>query len=308
MNERTDEPAEHDAERGQGADAGTPPHEPVSPGAMIRAARERAGLGPDELAAQLHLARGVLEALEHDQFERLSEPVYARGYYRKCAKALVLPEQELLAAYESRVQPKAPAVAPLKIPLAGGTQPPRRTTTPRSLLLLLLIAAAVGAGIWLWQRPPMLPRRAPVAAPVMPPRAVPPPATPNPSESQPPRSPLSALDEHLGSIAAEPGAAEPGTAETPEIAPPIAPAAAPGGLKLSFNERSWAHVEDSAGAVLLDGVRRRGEVHELSGQPPYSVYLGYAPGVAVEFDGQPVDLKPYTRDNHVARLTLPPSQ
>ena len=32
---------------------------------------------------------------------------------------------------------------------------------------------------------------------------------------------------------------------------------------------------------------------------------GNAPGVALEFNGQPVDLGPYTQSNRTARLTLP---
>lgn len=51
-----------------------------SPGALLKQARERAGLGPDDLAGQLKLAKGTLEALERDDFAALSEPVYVRGY------------------------------------------------------------------------------------------------------------------------------------------------------------------------------------------------------------------------------------
>ena len=70
----------------------------AGPGRVIRQARERARLGIEELASMTRLARSTLEALERDDFSTLTEAVYVRGYYRKCAKVLNLPEAELIAA------------------------------------------------------------------------------------------------------------------------------------------------------------------------------------------------------------------
>lgn len=95
--------------------------ERLSPGALIRRARERARMAPEELAAQTKLARSALEALERDDFNTLIEPVYVRGYYRKCAKVLDVSERELLDAYEARVAPRQPAL-PSKLRLASGTE------------------------------------------------------------------------------------------------------------------------------------------------------------------------------------------
>ena len=88
------------------------------PGRLIRLARERARLGLPELAGLTKLAPATLEALERDDFSVLNEPVYVRGYYRKCAKALSMSEQELLSAYEKLVAPRAPA-APTKLLLGS---------------------------------------------------------------------------------------------------------------------------------------------------------------------------------------------
>src|SRR6185503_2912042 len=97
-----------------------PPPELPSPGALLRAARERAGLGADDLAGQLKLAKGTLEALERDDFAALSEPVYIRGYYRKIAKVLPVAETELIEAYNARNKPAKNTPAMQRIPLAGG--------------------------------------------------------------------------------------------------------------------------------------------------------------------------------------------
>ena len=42
-----------------------------------------------------------------------------------------------------------------------------------------------------------------------------------------------------------------------------------------------------------------------SGKPPYSIFLGNAPGVTMEFGGQPVDLRPLTQGNSTARFSVP---
>ena len=100
--------------------AGNEPFESTSqgPGRLIRLARERARTGIPELAGLTKLAPATLEALERDDFAVLNEPVYVRGYYRKCAKALAISEQELLTAYEKLVAPRAPQ-APTKLLLGG---------------------------------------------------------------------------------------------------------------------------------------------------------------------------------------------
>ena len=83
-------------------------HAPVSPGALIRQGRERMNLSLDDLAGVTKLSYNKLEALERDDYSALLEPVYVRGYYRKCAKVLNLSEKALLDAYKNRVAPKQP--------------------------------------------------------------------------------------------------------------------------------------------------------------------------------------------------------
>lgn len=116
--------------------------ERLSPGALIRRARERARMAPEELAAQTKLARTALDALERDDFNTLIEPVYVRGYYRKCAKVLGMSEKELLDAYEARVAPRAP-VLPAKLRLASGTELGTGSRLPIPLAAVGAVAATV---------------------------------------------------------------------------------------------------------------------------------------------------------------------
>lgn len=116
--------------------------ERLSPGALIRRARERARMAPEELAAQTKLGRSALDALERDDFNTLMEPVYVRGYYRKCAKVLDVSERELLDAYEARVAPRSPSL-PSKLRLASGTELGTGSRLPIPLAAVGAVAAVI---------------------------------------------------------------------------------------------------------------------------------------------------------------------
>lgn len=72
-----------------------------APGASLRKVRQSLGLTEDEVAIQLHLSRGVIEALENDQFEQLHGTTFARGYLRAYAKLLNLPAEEIIASFNT---------------------------------------------------------------------------------------------------------------------------------------------------------------------------------------------------------------
>ncbi|MDP3293581.1 MAG: DUF4115 domain-containing protein [Nevskia sp.] len=286
-----------------------------SPGRMVRAARERAKMGIEELAVQTRLARPTLEALESDDFSTLHEAVYVRGYYRKCAKVLKLPEAELVAAYDKLLGPKAPPL-PTKLLLSSGggstMGSPKGSIGRRggpSLLLVLAVAIAIGAGIW------FMVHESPISTP------------PTESISTPPApvfvpvpapAPTSSIDAQPSVAASEFATPTPGdvqvsgaalTAAEPSasaVASPVEPAVAgSGALVLDFNAKSWVRVDDADGRLLLSGNQRAGDHQVLRGRLPYALFVGYAPGVTVEFDGKPFDLKPHIRDNATARINLP---
>lgn len=147
------------------------PQLPPAPGPAIKAARASANLSLEDLSAETKLARATLEALEADQFELLSESVYVKGYYRKCAKVLGLDGDRLIEGYLARV-PKAgkPSIAapPGKVLLSDGDSMDT-ASGGRWWLAILIIALVLGLLAWWWQRadinteaPPVL-----VAPPVL---------------------------------------------------------------------------------------------------------------------------------------------
>ncbi|MHC8304407.1 RodZ domain-containing protein [Pseudomonas sp. PB3P13] len=92
---------------------------------------------------------------------------------------------------------------------------------------------------------------------------------------------------------------------TPTIPAPAATAAVAGQgqVQLQFTADCWTQVTDGTGKVLLSGLKRKGENVSVSGKPPFAVRLGYARGAQVSYNGQVVDVAPFT-SGETARLKL----
>jgi cytoskeleton protein RodZ len=76
-----------------------------------------------------------------------------------------------------------------------------------------------------------------------------------------------------------------------------------GQVQLQFTADCWTQVTDGSGKVLLSGLKRKGDSVSVSGKPPFSVRLGFARGVQVSYNGQAVDVAPFT-SGETARLKL----
>ncbi|MDR6927230.1 helix-turn-helix domain-containing protein [Pseudomonas sp. BE134] len=90
------------------------------------------------------------------------------------------------------------------------------------------------------------------------------------------------------------------TAPAPVTAAPVA---GQGQVQLKFTADCWTQVTDGAGKVLLSGLKRKGDSVSVSGKPPFSVRLGFARGAQVSYNGQAVDVAPFT-SGETARLKL----
>ena len=110
-------------------DAAAPlPEEPGSttPGAYLRAQRERRGLSLEQLAAQTKIPRRQLELLEHDRFEELPGMVFTKGFLRCCARALELDPDAVLGLLYEREREQLRARRRDAVPAAAPEAPKRR--------------------------------------------------------------------------------------------------------------------------------------------------------------------------------------
>jgi cytoskeleton protein RodZ len=75
-------------------------------------------------------------------------------------------------------------------------------------------------------------------------------------------------------------------------------------VRFTLGAASWIEVYDNNGKRLYYDLAAAGSNLELSGAGPLQVFLGNAPGVSLELNGAPFDLKPYARPDNTARFKL----
>ena len=268
-----------------------PPADTGSPGLSLREAREQAGLSIEELSSRTRIARQTLEAMEADEFEALLEPVYVRGYYRKCAQVLEIDDRPLVEAYTRLyTPPPTPAPARLRLAPSGDLDGSSRISGFRMGIVAPIILIVLIGAVWLVLKAPTtrsIDESVTLIDPDDPGVIV--------SDALPP------VDEEEEVFTAE---------SSIDTAAPVeetaaSPATSSTALELQFKSLSWARVKDAQGQSLLSGVIAEGETHRLEGKPPYSVFLGNAPGVTVRFGGTEIDTKPHTDSNAAARFTVP---
>lgn len=164
-------------------------------------------------------------------------------------------------------------------------------------------AAATEAGS-ASETPAETPAPATTPAPAVP--AVAPAEPAAPAASTPPATPVAP-------VATAPAAAAPVAPATP-VAPvataaantQAAPAEIPAGsakVQIQFTADCWTQVTDGNGKVLFSAIKRKGDSLDLSGKPPFAVRLGFARGAQVSYNGQAVDVAPFT-SGETARLKL----
>ncbi|NWF11412.1 helix-turn-helix domain-containing protein [Pseudomonas salomonii] len=89
------------------------------------------------------------------------------------------------------------------------------------------------------------------------------------------------------------------------ISPPTTSAliAGDGHIQITFIADCWTQVTDGNGKVLFSGLKRKGDTLDQGGKPPLTLRLGFARGAQVAYNGQPVDVAPFT-SGETARLKL----
>ncbi|GLH17964.1 Cro/Cl family transcriptional regulator [Pseudomonas atacamensis] len=113
-------------------------------------------------------------------------------------------------------------------------------------------------------------------------------------------------------VVAAPATPAPNVPATPAPAAPVAqapsaeaaaPIAGEGQVQLQFTGDCWAQVTDGRGKVIFSGLKHKGDSVSVSGKPPLNVRLGVARAAQVSYNGQPVDIAPFT-SGETARLKL----
>ena len=273
-----------------------------SVGHQLRSRRVERGVELSNVSHALRIEVTLIEALEANRFDAFSAPVFAKGYLKRYAEYLGLPQQEIMAGYFDQVgREDAPMVGPNR---------PITLRDERQRFMWIVLAIVFGViltAAFFWWRSGDDPAPAPL-------------------NSIAPLSELlefSAGEQALSLPAAPPARAVPGNVEKdPE---PVAAAAEPDStsadtatavadnvvaaparltIGLEFNEDCWAEVTDASGTRLFYGLGRPGARSRFSGVPPIAFLFGNIAGVTLTIDGAPYTVPRESRQGNLARFVI----
>jgi len=255
-----------------------------SPGQRLRAAREKLDLDIKTVAKKLHMNEKSIVALESDNYEMFPAPIYVSGFLRNYARLLNLPPEPIVESYESLGKEAPPILSDLTANI------PRRRHKGIESWAGYLAAGGVLLMLLVWMMPsgnrsidegvPSLTENQP--EPVA--------STPEADNEQP-------LEMDSESPEAVPEAVISNTVSEPPLPIPSDT------LVLNFTADSWVEITDSTGRRVFYSMGKAGETSTLLGIAPFSVLLGYSPGVSIEYNGKPFDQSPFVRQD-VARFKL----
>ena len=276
-----------------------------TPGALIIAARKRAGLSQSELAGKVNLLISQIIALETDRFELLPGAMFVRAYLRNIARVLAVDEATLIEAYQQQLPLVAPAAIHSRTAEVGSMRRPIKLDRVSSARRHwgLAVAALVVTSLWGWQQ-----RGHDVGRALS--------LTPDAANGETTALP-GGIEEALS------GNAETRLMDSVELLSPTkanSPAASPAGtttasvdssvaqqqlaagdskivtaegdqLSLRFSADCWVEIKDRDNRVLVASLKHADERLQLQGRGPFRVLLGFAPGVEMAYNGTPVNIE-----------------
>mgnify|MGYP002629565500 CR=1 FL=1 len=279
--------------------------EPVlTAGALIRRAREAAGLHIAALAVALKVPVKKLEALEADRFELLPDAVFVRALAGSVCRTLKVDPTDIFQLLPSQSSPRPDHRVEIRRVLEGATISTNQKTfsgtlsRPAILVGLVLVLGAL-ALVFL---PPFdfsPTKTEPVDVDV----ANPPPLPVMAVEPAPPEQARVAPGAAKGAGVFNSSGVVSGQVTSIAAVVPAASPPTTGIVVFKPTADSWVEVTDAKGIVLLRRQLVSGEVAGASGALPLSAIVGRADVTQVQIRGQSFDLAPVTRDN-VARFEV----
>jgi cytoskeleton protein RodZ len=301
---------------------------------QLVAAREQRGMGKGEVAQRLKLHPRQLDALERGDWAALPGRAFARGCARSYGRLLGVDVEPLLRsiggfAEAEALRPTSTLAAPM--PRSGGfgfDGEGKGSRWPWALLGVIgVIAVALFFGrdgdvskVGSWIGGTQAPATADGAGTTPPSGSAADQArTPSPGTTLVP-PPLLMPPAGPGAAASTPaaGAAAPGPGAVPVVPPapppppppvvvaPPPPPPPPPPIRLTVKQDAWVDVRQADGKSIFVGTVRPAAPLELKGEAPFSLTIGNANQVTLEFEGNPVDLKPVTTSpNNIAKVKVP---
>lgn len=300
----------------------------ASAGERLKKARLALGLSVSDVSTRLKLSKGKIESFECGDVASVATPVFVAGYLRAYARLLELPEDEVLADFGilSTMQPslgEAASEVPVfestslentgspseKVIFTKLSSPENASWNSVSLLTSIVLVMMVVAAVYfalldsesadsvkvvpaisgVLETAPLLSAEdsagVAVETPAMESSAGQAPAI---VHEVPVETPVTVA----ASVSTE--NAEPAAANEAEQEDTAVEAVNQSELALVFNGDSWVEVTDSRGERLVYRLAKAGMSRTVTGVAPFTVQLGYVPGVEIFYNGEPYDLSRFS--------------
>ncbi len=284
----------------------------ISAGEQLKHLREQKNFSIQDIASRLNLEARIIEAIEKNDFELLSAATYARGYLRSYAKILGADPEVIISSYNDSA-PEPPEIIPEvkhATQTSSSDKPVKAFTYLISLTLVILLVA------W-WQSNFIVENMNLIVnkdaneddnaayALSYPIEVVEHPASPffrapDTSEKEDLFTPVN------DSIIETTDDANINEGDDSEDSYPInvtSDSDGPDSLVLRLTADSWIEVFDSLENKVYLNLAREGQILSLRGTAPFTIVIGLASAVSVEFNAEEFNIEPYTRGG-IARFSL----
>lgn len=306
-----------------------------NPGEILRQKRLSLGWSQAQVAQNLNLSERIIEQLESGNYQQMPGHTFARGYTKAYGKLLGLDQVELVRTFDGYTGTDAKGSTVHS--LGRLDEPVRLSRNVLRFVSFILVVLIIAMGLFWWQErsrqassasavsmehvevegadgkteihPIDEPEEQPPVTAQQPAATLPSPVgTPTPDANAvaamtaPTAAPTPAPV--TGSTSPAPTAPAAATPAAPASAPAAAPVAGSDSLNIRFSANCWTQVSDGNGKILFSGVKKGGESLEYASiKAPVNIRLGFARGAQISYNGQVVDLAPYTK-GETARIKL----
>ena len=278
-----------------------------SPGANLRRARETAQLSLKEVADQLRLVSSQIKALEEDRYDYFKGEIFSKGYLRAYGKLMGMDLDYLMAAYNKLHSTNIAVIGNTRAKVYRVQSPSKASTiqywSVALVLFVVVILWALSGGTNNKPSPSLLhddslltvdkrdrsllealenQRKAQTVSVV---------------QTLSEKAPLQEDDDVIstdvnGVVDTENHSVTgQGSVDTSVRSDIQNTQSVSDVLSFRFSADCWVKVTDSSEQVLVADLKRAGGELTLSGRSPFTVVLGFAPAVSLEYNGEAVSIK-----------------
>ena len=311
----------------------------IGPGDRLRAARIDMELSIEDVATRMHLSIAILEAIEENNFDDITAPIFVKGYLRAYARIVSLNEDEMIQQYlnyYSEEDPPINSTSNLAPEISSDDVRIKWTTYLVIFGLLVLLA------VWWWNqyqlKTDVVSLDAEQVGVIQQPTVISD-TTIGGAETAAEVATITAEEVDVSPIAIEEPAVLTAVEEVQEVVSPEAHQTeieeavqavseelvqqaeetpveipdeevfrvAPLGdkqLKIVIHADTWVDIKDASGFQLVRDLVPADQILNITGKAPFAVFLGNGHGVELIYDNETIDISDRIRENNTARLKV----